>query len=75
MTIEIQPITPMLGANIYGADLGRDDHFEIIRQAFVDYSVIAIHGLNLTPDDHLTFARRWGAINVNRFFKPVDTHP
>ncbi len=75
MSIEVQPITPALGADIYGADISRDDHFEIIRQAFTDYAVIAIHGLNLTPDDHLAFARRWGEINVNRFFKPVDTHP
>jgi len=75
MTIEVQPITPSLGAEIFGADLSRDDHFETIRQAFIDYSVVAIHGLDLTPDDHIAFAERWGEINVNRFFKPVDSHP
>jgi len=73
--VEIRPITPVLGAEIYGADLARDDHFEAIHQAFVDYSVVAMHGLDLTPDDHLAFAGRWGEINVNRFFKPVETHP
>lgn len=75
MGIEVQPITPTLGANIYGANVSSDDDFDVIRQAFTDYSVIAIHGLKLSPDDHLAFARRWGEINVNRFFKPVSTHP
>ncbi|MGI9404934.1 MAG: TauD/TfdA dioxygenase family protein [Hyphomicrobiaceae bacterium] len=75
MSIDIRPITPTLGAEIFGADVSRDDHFETIRQAFVDYGVIAVHGLELTPDEHLAFARRWGEINVNRFFKPVDGYP
>jgi len=30
---------------------------------------------SITPDDHLAFARQWGEINVNRFFKAFDTHP
>ena len=75
MTLEIRPITPTLGADIYGADLSRDDHFEAIRSAFVEYAVIAIHDQDLTPDAHLAFARKWGKVNVNRFFKPVETHP
>ena len=75
MSIEVKPITPALGADIYGADLSRDDHFEIIHKAFVDHSVVAMHGLSLTPDDHLAFAERWGDININRFFTPVETHP
>ncbi len=75
MSLDIQPITPALGADIYNADLSRDVHFEEIHKAFVDYSVIAIHGLRLSPDDHLAYARRWGEINVNRFFRPVDGYP
>lgn len=75
MSLEVKPITPKLGAEIFGADLSRDDHFEKIYQAFIDHSVISIRGLKLSPDDHLSFARRWGQINVNRFFTPVDTHP
>ena len=75
MTIEIRPITPSLGADIYGADLGSDSDFEAIRKAFVDYSVIAIHDLDLSPQEHLAFARRWGQVNVNRFFAPVPDYP
>ena len=75
MTIEICPITPTLGADIYGADLNNETDIDDIKQAFIDHSVIAIRGLELTPEEHLSFARKWGNINVNRFFKPVDGYP
>jgi len=75
MAIEVRPITLTLGADIYGADLASENDVADIKQAFVDHSVIAIRDLNLTPEEHLTFARHWGEINVNRFFKPVDGYP
>lgn len=75
MAIKVRPITPTVGADIYGADITAEKDIEDIKQAFVDHSVIAIRGLNLTPEEHLNFARLWGDINVNRFFKPVDGFP
>jgi taurine dioxygenase len=73
--MEIKPLTGTLGAEIIGADVRRDMDWEGIRQAFVDYSVITIRDQNITPEDHLDFAKRWGEINVNRFFTPLDSHP
>ncbi len=75
MSIEIRPITPNIGAEIFGANLDSESDLETINAAFVEHSVIAIRGLELTPEDHLSFARTWGEINVNRFFKPVDGYP
>ena len=75
MTLNIRQITPLLGAEISGADMANDDHLSQIWQAFADHSVIAIRDLDFSPDDHLAFARSWGTINVNRFFKPVDGFP
>lgn len=75
MAIEIRPITPYLGADIYGADIRNENDIADIKQAFADHSVIAIRGLDLTPDEYLGFAKQWGIINVNRFFKPVEGHP
>jgi len=76
-TISVQPTTPHLGAEISGVDLGDldDRQFNEIRQAFVDHGVIFFHGQELTPDQHIEFAKRWGQINVNRFFHPVDGYP
>lgn len=71
----IRPLTGSLGAEIIGADIRSDTDWPLIRQAFIDHSVITIRDQNITPDDHLTYAQRWGDINVNRFFTPLDSHP
>lgn len=73
--MQIKPLTGGLGAEILGADLKDPEQFDAIRQAFARFSVIVVRAQSLTPDDHLAFARRWGPINVNRFFKALDSHP
>ncbi len=73
--IEVKPITPRLGAEILGADIKQEADFEVVRQAFTDYSVLTIRDQELTPDDQIAFAERFGPINVNRFFKKHETHP
>ncbi len=73
--MDIIPLTGGLGAEIFGANLKVPDQFPAIKQAFTQYSVVTLRAQTLTPDDHLTFARRWGEINVNRFFKALDSHP
>jgi taurine dioxygenase len=63
---------------VTGVDLhGRlpDEHFAAIRNAFAEYGVLFFRDQSLTPDDHVRFAERWGPINVNRFFRPVDGYP
>jgi len=73
--MEIVPLTGGLGAEILGADLRDDAQFPDIKAAFTQYSVITLRGQEISPEDHLNFARRWGEINVNRFFKAHETHP
>jgi taurine dioxygenase len=66
-TITASPVSPALGAEISGVDIAAgvdEEQFAELRQAYVD-----------TPDQHIEFARRWGDINVNRFFQAVATHP
>ncbi len=46
-----------------------------MRQAFLDHGVIFLHDQNLSPEQHLAFARRWAAIDINRFFKAVPGYP
>ena len=76
--IQVSPLSPALGGLISGVDIATgisDQQFAEIRQAFSDYGVIFFRGQDITPDQHIEFARRWGEINVNRFFQPVATHP
>lgn len=73
--MEIQRLTGFFGAEITGADLRDPAQFDAIRQAFIDHSLIVLRDQDITPEDHLAFARRFGPINVNRFFTPLSTHP
>ncbi|MDX1742210.1 MAG: TauD/TfdA family dioxygenase [Ruegeria sp.] len=73
--MDIKPLTGSLGAEIFGADIRDSGQFEKIRTAFAEHSVIILRGQSASPEDHLDFARRFGPINVNRFFKPVDGYP
>ncbi len=73
--MEIRKLTGNLGAEILGADLRDESHFDEIKQAFTDHSVITLRDQKITPDDHIRFAGKWGSINVNRFFTPLQTHP
>ncbi len=77
-TISITPLSPALGAEISGVDIAAgidDQQLAEIKQAFSEYSVIFLRDQNITPDAHIEFAERWGKINVNRFFQPVESHP
>ena len=76
--MEIRPISGALGAEILGVDFaaGVDDAtFDRIRTTFDGHGVIVIRDQDLTPEQHVAAARRFGKINVNRFFTPVDGHP
>jgi len=73
-------ITPCNGP---GAEIGNIDlsqgsseaDFETIRQAFADHGLIFFRDQTITPEQHIAFAKRWGDININRFFTPVDGYP
>ena len=73
--IIINPTLGSIGAEISGVDLSldlSDAVFSEIRQTFIDHGLIFFRNQELTPDDHLRFAKRWGEININRFFTKVE---
>ena len=73
--IIINPTSGSIGAEIHGVNLSTDlsdDVFSEIRQTFIDHGLIFFRNKELTPDDHLRFAKRWGEININRFFTKVE---
>jgi taurine dioxygenase len=77
-TIEVRPIAAALGVEIDGVDLavGPDEaQFDEIRRAYHQYGVIFFRDQTLTPEQHIAFAKRWGTININRFFATVDGYP
>ncbi len=74
--IDVTPAGPV-GAFVSGVDLSDFDNTTLdeLRQAFSEHSVLFFRNQNLTPEDHIAFAERWGDINVNRFFAAVDGYP
>lgn len=76
--MEIRPVSPVIGAEILGVDLGAslsNAEVDAIAGAHAEYGVIFFRDQHLTPEQHIAFARRFGPINVNRFFKPVPGYP
>jgi len=77
-TPTVTPYASALGALVSGVDLAQplsDAQFAVIRQAFLDHGVIFFRDQQITPEQHLAFARRWAPIDVNRFFRPVEGYP
>ncbi len=66
-----------LGAEFTDLDITKlsNSDFERLRDAYRDHGVIFIRDQELTPEQHIEFAERWGKININRFFGAVPDHP
>jgi taurine dioxygenase len=77
--LSVKPISGALGAMIEDIDLGgeldNDRVISGIRQALLDHQVIFFRNQNLTPEQHLSFGRKFGTLNVHEFVKAMDGHP
>lgn len=77
-TIDVTRIAGALGAEVTGVDLSKplsDEVFGEIYQAFVDHQVIFFRDQEISPDQYLTFAKRWGDIHHHPFMKGLESHP
>ena len=70
--MSIEPITPLLGAEISGVDLANldDDVFAGVHQAFLDHQVLVFRNQSLTREQHKAFGRRFGELQTH----PAKTH-
>ena len=75
--MEIVPVNGGCGAEVVGADLNALSDAEVgdVADAQAAHGVVFFRDQKLTPDGQLAAAGRFGAINVNRFFTPVDEQP
>ena len=68
MTIDIRPVTAVIGAEISGVDLRMplaDDDVVAIRQAWLDHLVLFFRDQHIDDDQHLAFALRFGPLDVS----------
>ena len=65
------------GAYVTGVNLNKIDAniVEDLRQALGEFGVLFFRHQSLTPEAHIALAERFGRININRFFQPVERYP
>jgi len=77
-TIEVKRLAGALGAEIFNIDLSKplsDELLGEIYTAFVENQVIFFRDQDLTPDQYLAFAKRWGGIHLHPYMKGLDDYP
>ncbi len=75
--IEVRP-TGSVGAEITGVDLSEPlagPARDIIGKTLADRGVVFFRDQSLSPEQHISLARQFGAININRFFAHADGYP
>jgi len=78
MALTLRPITPGIGVEIAGVQLARldDRDFAAIHRALLDQLVIVFRDQQLSPEEHLAFARRFGEIEPpHPVFAHLPDHP
>ncbi|MDH3702855.1 MAG: TauD/TfdA family dioxygenase [Alphaproteobacteria bacterium] len=76
--IEVQKISGALGAEIHGIDLGgplSNTEFDAVHQAFLDHQVIFFRDQKITPEQHLSFGRRFGDLDIHPYAAGLDEFP
>jgi len=75
--ILVKPISGGLGAEIEGVDLSAldDTAFAEINQAFLDHQVIFYRDQDITPEQQLNLALRFGDIHYHPYMSGMDDHP
>ncbi|MGB2044184.1 MAG: TauD/TfdA dioxygenase family protein [Porticoccaceae bacterium] len=65
------------GAVVSGLQLASitDDELDKLRTLFAEHGLLFFRDQVLPPEEHLRFARRFGDIVVNKFFKTTAEHP
>ncbi|MGO4325948.1 TauD/TfdA dioxygenase family protein [Cupriavidus sp. 2TAF22] len=70
--------TPSIGAEIGGIDLRQpldDDTYLALRRALVQFKVLFFRDQDVTPAQHVAFARRFGELEIHPVFRQHPDHP
>lgn len=73
--MNITPLTANIGAYVDGVELSNltDDEFEALYQAYLCYKVLFFHNQEMTPEQHMSVAKRFGLLEpVHPFFPHLD---
>ena len=75
--MDIKLLSGALGAEISGADLKDTSlkNFEIINNLLLEHKVIFFRRQNITPEEQLALASRFGPIEQHAYVKGLDDYP
>ena len=75
--MKVVPMQGGCGAEVQGLDLKdlTGSEVDAIVAAQARHGVVFFHDQSMTPAEQLRVARRFGDVNVNRFFTPVPSQP
>lgn len=75
--MKLSKLSGSVGAEITGLDLNAltDATFDGLRTTLFSHGMVVIRDQSLSPEAHIALAERFGTIDINRFFTPVETHP
>ncbi len=76
--IEVRPLAGAVGAEIGGVDLSAPLSSDLecdLRRILADRGMVVFRDQDLTPEQHIAVARRFGVININRFFAHIQGYP
>ena len=76
--IDVKPVTPHIGAEVFGVDLSEplpDDIFSEVHTAFSRHSVLFFRDQSLDHASHKAFGRRFGELAIHPAIKAPEGHP
>jgi len=75
---EIKPYSPTIGAEIHGIDLRQpmpDATLASLRAALLEWKVLFFRDQDITTEQHLAFARRFGELEIHPFAPSKPDYP
>lgn len=75
--LQMKPLSMHVGVEATGVDLNALDEpgFATLRDAVAEHGILFVRDQSLSPEQHIAFARRWGSIDVNKYFPANGGHP
>ena len=78
-TIEVRKLTPTIGAETFGVDLGSglsNHQFDEVHNALMENLVIFFRDQTMTPEHHKNFGQRFGKLHIHpNAPQLIDGHP
>ena len=77
-TIDVKPLSPVIGAQISGVDISKplgNQTFSEVHDALMRYQVVFFRDQNMSLDEQKSFGQMFGKLHIHPFAKTPEGHP